>query len=87
MTRPAMSISSIAFSPITAISLYAGIGAFSSFRFIGSPISGLLRSTHYGDPGTWGYLSGNKGMQPWAGTQVSKVFRRHIRRKGGGTSY
>jgi hypothetical protein len=54
---PALSINSLAISPINARILFAGTGSTSSFAFAGDPGFGVARSTDAGR--TWTVLSGD----------------------------
>jgi hypothetical protein len=68
--QESLSISDIAFSPLDANVIYAGLGRFSSFNSIGGTASGLLKSTTGGGPNSWVHIASNQ----WAGTQVATVL-------------
>jgi hypothetical protein len=64
---PALSIRSLAMSPVNENILFAGTGSTSSFSFVGSPGFGVVRSTDGGE--TWSVLS----TTTFAGRRISSI--------------
>jgi hypothetical protein len=64
---PALSINSIAISPLSASTIFAGTGSTSSFYLDGSPGFGVIRSTDGG--ATWAILAG----ATFAGRRINSI--------------